>query len=345
MTVSSPYTEQRARERYLRSLFRAQLTDLLGMMSGENTDLMRYDEVAKHLKARQQVEQGIQMVPIEKIVGSVGRYRDFTRTFLPRAGVSQHRWARIDSVMNSLEGLPPIELFQIGDVYFVRDGNHRVSVARANGLSEIEAYVTEVKTPIPLTVDDFDRDQWLIKADHAEFLAQTRLDQLRPDHALRLTEPGRYEILRQHIEVHRYLRNQESHSDALSWEDAVVSWYDSVYMPVVAAIRAYDLLYQFPQRTEADLYLWIAHHREELAHQYNLAPLSPDVAVSTFAETHSERMVDNAVFGLRNSVRRVFGLDHLPLGMSADEFRDARLRRAEGEIPVGEAVAEGEHTG
>ncbi len=82
-----------------------------------------------------------------------------------------------------------------------------------------------------------------------------------------------------HIEVHRFLRDQEleraGNPERLSWDGAVASWFDTVYMPVVEAIRDYELLHNFPGRTEADLYLWIALHRERLAAAYGLAPLSP----------------------------------------------------------------------
>ena len=117
-------------ERYRRSAGKAQVADLLGKITGASTDLISYDAVANRLRARQQIEMGTRMVPLDQIVGSVGRYRDFTRTFLPRAGINPERWARVDAIMHSLEGYLPIELYKIGEVYFVRDGNHRVSVAR-----------------------------------------------------------------------------------------------------------------------------------------------------------------------------------------------------------------------
>ncbi|MCB0064633.1 MAG: hypothetical protein KDE19_21065 [Caldilineaceae bacterium] len=335
-------TQQRlvATEKYKRSLTRAQLADLLSLITGEQTDLISYDEVAKRLHARQQIEAGIQHVPLDCIVGSVGRYRDFTRTFLPRAGANAERWARLDAAMNSLEGFPPVELFKIGEVYFVRDGNHRVSVARANDVSHIEAYVTEVKTDLPLTVSDFDRDEWLIKAESIEFQEKTHLNLLRPDHKVRFTEPGRYELLLQHIEVHRYFRDLELASEGrpghISWEEAVLSWYDNVYLPMVAAIEKYHLLDHFPNRTEADLYLWVVHHRERLAGHYGLAPLDPDTAVATFAEVHSERPWERTIQELRKSFYRLWP-DERPLGMSEEAFQELRKRHDAGELSVDEA--------
>lgn len=331
-------------ERFRQNTQKAQIADLMGRITGANTDLISYDEVAKRLRSRQQIEMGTRTVPLNQILGSVGRYRDFTRTFLPRTRVNPERWARIDSIMHSLAGYPPIELYKIGEVYFVRDGNHRVSVARANGLTSIEAYVTELETAVDLTLDDFERDNWIIKIERTEFEQETRLGELRPDADVAFTEPGRYPILLRHIKVHQYLRNLDLERDGadyrLEWPDAVQSWYDNIYLPVVDAIRRDGLLKSFPRRTEADLYLWIAYHREMLAERYGLGPLSADTAVSTFAEAHSDRLLSQAVKSLRLSVHKAFSDSEIPLGMTEDEFEDARARHEAGERTLMEVESE-----
>lgn len=333
-------------ERFRRSAGKAQVADLMGKITGADTDLVSYDAVASRLRARQQIEMGTRMVPLEQIVGSVGRYRDFTRTFLPRAGISPERWARIDAIMHSLEGYLPIELYKIGQVFFVRDGNHRVSVARANGLTHIEAYVTEIETDIDLTQDDFERDQWIIKIERAEFLKRTNLDELRPGNNVVLTEPGRYPILLRHITVHQYFRGLDleraGSDEQVEWPDAVMSWYDNIYQPVVAAIHQHNLLGEFPDRTEADLYLWIAYHREDLARRFELAPLSPDAAVRTFAEIHSDRLFQQAIKAVTSGIRRAFGGGERPPGMTEEEFEEARARHEAGERSLAEAEASSE---
>lgn len=332
MTVE---TTSDAVNRFHRSQRDGQIRDLLGLIRGQNTDLASYDAVARRLRAYQQVEMGTQAVPLKKIVGSVGRYRDFTREFLPRNAVDKERWARVDRVFHSLEGYSPVELYKIGDVYFVRDGNHRVSVAHVNGLDTIEAYVTEIPTDIPLTLDDFERDAWLIKIERAEFQEQTGLDELRPENNVFFTEPGRYSILLRHIAVHQYLRNMDLERNG-SWErldcvGAVASWYDNVYMPVAEAIHKYNLLDQFPGRTEADLYLWITYHREDLATAYDLAPLSADAAVSTFASVYDERFLQGTFKAIRFGLLNATGRLEKPLGMSDEEFENARARHEAGE--------------
>ena len=331
-------------ERYRRSAGKAQVADLMAKITGSSTDLVSYDAVASRLRARQQIEMGTRMVPLEEIVGSVGRYRDFTRTFLPRAGISPDRWARIDAIMHSMEGYLPIELYQIGQVYFVRDGNHRVSVARANGLTHIEAYVTEIETDVDLTLDDFARDQWIIKIERSDFLKRTNLDELRPENNVVLTEPGRYRILLRHITVHQYFLGLDleraGSQEEVDWPTAVMSWYDHIYLPVVRSIHDHNLLADFPDRTEADLYLWIAFHREELARRYELAPLDVGTAVRTFAQVHSDRLFQQALKAIGVGLHRAFGSGDRPLGMTEEEFDEARARHSAGERSLAEADAE-----
>lgn len=343
--MSTSYQEMVARERYQRSLRRAQIQDLLGMITGTETDLVNFDDVVHRLRARQEGRREIAEVSLNKIVGSVGRYHDFTRQFLPRSRVSSERWARLDAALNSLANIPPVELYKIGDVYFVRDGNHRISVARANRLKTIEAYVTELESPVPLTLSDFERDRWIIKTEYADFLDRTRLDILRPGADLLLTAPGRYGTILEHIDVHGYFQNQEmarqNRDERLSYEDQVMSWYDSVYIPVVEAVRRFDLLREFRSRTEADLYLWISEHREALALNYGLAPLSPDAAVATFAESHSENPINRTLKGIRQGLQRTLGTS-IPPGMSESEFQQARARHQAGERSILEAKIESE---
>ena len=90
----------------------------------------------------------MQIIPVEKIVGSVDRVREFDPKFRPRTGLSRQRFERIDEAVRRGEPLPPIDVYQIGDIYFVRDGHHRVAVHRALDLPEIEADVRLVRTVV-----------------------------------------------------------------------------------------------------------------------------------------------------------------------------------------------------
>ncbi len=259
---------------------RAFIQSILSLVTRQSLDLLPFERVREQLRLRNRNFKGLQEVPLNQIAGSVGRYQDFTRTFLPRSSDLRERWAAVEDQVKA-GGLPPVELYQVGDVYFVRDGNHRVSVARAQGAPTIEAYVWEYPSPVPLGPDD-DLDDLLVKQEYVEFLENTHLDQLRPDQQIEFTTPGRYLDLLEHIEVHRYYLGQE-HGREIPYEEAVASWYDNVYQPIVKAIRDHSILKQFPGRTEADLYIWISRWQHELSERYG-KPVSAADAVDDFAE-------------------------------------------------------------
>lgn len=292
----------RSIHRFDRARRRALFEDILAIVSGRSTDLLPFEEVRKRLKGRQGIPRGLKLIPIDQIVGSVGRYRDFSRAFLPRKTADMPRWARLDNALNRLEHIPPIEVYKVGEAYFVRDGHHRVSVARANGATQIDAYVIEVPVRVPLAPDD-DLEDLIIKAEYVDFLDQTRLDKLRPHANIEFTTPGRYEDLIEHIRVHRYYLAQER-SDEVSWEEAVVSWYDNLYLPVVEVIRREAALDRFPGRTEADLYLWTMNHLHYLRERYGPA-VDPELAASDFARHFTDRRVSKAVQAVKETARRL----------------------------------------
>jgi hypothetical protein len=265
---------------------------VLSLLTGRSDELLSFDEVRRLLRARQQRDEGTRMIPMHCIVGSEGRYRDFTRTFLPREGADKQRWMRLDQAINVLEDLPPIEVYQIGEVYFVRDGHHRVSVAHANQLPEIEAHVIRLDSAVSLE-PDVQPEALILKAGAAEFLETTGLKQVRPEADVELTEPGLYVWLSEHIDVHRYYMGLEQHRE-IPYAEAAASWYDHVYSPTVAAIRESEVMAEFPRRTEADLYLWIVHHREELRDRYG-PQVDTEAAAADFAAQHSERPLSKMV--------------------------------------------------
>ncbi len=291
------------------------LQDWLKRIRGESTDLLNYDEVRRILQAREVgVRPQLQEVPLDKIVGSVGRYKDFNSAFLPKNEALQERWARVDAARETLAGLPPVDLIQVGDFYFVRDGNHRVSVARAHGEDTIEAYVTPAATAIPVeakTPEEL-RD-WLVEASRLQFLRRTGLDQYDPDAPIRLTEPGRYRDLYEQIDVHRWYMG-EARGEEVPYQEAAISWYENVYLPLAKAIEESGLLQEFPDRTITDLYLWLCKHREELKDRYNLH-LDERSAVSTFASVYSGKRLKQALKKARLKLARLLKGDDVILGL------------------------------
>jgi len=259
----NPFTLQQAIQDFQSARQRAAMQEILAKLTGKTSQLISYDEVAEKLRLRVRVERGLQHIPVEAIVGSVGRYADFTRTFLPRRSEDEDRWARVRAAyLEEDMGLPPIEVYQVGEVYFVIDGNHRVSIARQDGNPTIEAHVIEVQTPIPLTAD-VQPDDLIIKAEYAEFLETTRITDLRPNVDLTVTVPGQYEKLAEQICAQECALEKNDSSEK-SFEEAVTAWYDNVYIPLAETIRDRGILQWFPNRTITDLYLWISENRSAL---------------------------------------------------------------------------------
>ena len=130
---------------FIRARRRAVLRAVAARFRREHTSnrLLSFDDVRRELVADNRLYRGTKVVEVEEIVGSVGRWRDFDRSFLPARASMGQRWKRIDRAFHRAEDLPPVELYEIGDAYFVVDGHHRVSVARYHDVPTVEAAVAE----------------------------------------------------------------------------------------------------------------------------------------------------------------------------------------------------------
>jgi nucleotide-binding universal stress UspA family protein len=300
---------------------RAAMEQILARLRGGSADLLSYEEVREKLKA--QVSQAVELkeIPLAAIVGSVGRYTDFTRSFLPKHDSDRERWARVEMAVTDLSGTPPIEVYQIGDVYFVRDGHHRVSVARKFGATQIQAYVTEIHSRVPLSPDT-QADDLILKAEHAGFLEKTSLDRLRPGADASTTVPGSYQTLEEHIEVHRYFMGLEQQRE-IPYEEAVAHWYDEVYWPVVQAIRGQGILDDFPGRTETDLYLWVAEHRAVLEQTLGWE-IETEMAIADLATRHSSK-ARRVVARVGERILDLVVPDEFEAGPPPGQWREERL--------------------
>jgi hypothetical protein len=257
--------------------FRAFWDDVFSLVRGKPAELLSFEDIRARLRLREEDYKGLQDVPLDKIAGSVGRYREFNNRFLPKRNTMQERWSRVYAQASGMMGLPPIELYKVGDVYFVRDGNHRVSVARQLGAKTIQAHVTELPTSIPLRPGMTEEELEAAEA-YAAFLDITRLGFMRHHHQpILLSEPSRYNDLLGHVYLHRAVM-QSSEGKEVTLPEAAADWYDNVYRPAVTLIRKYELLTYLPKRTEGDLYLWMIEHlrdvREEFGDQATTRRLS-----------------------------------------------------------------------
>lgn len=333
-SIHPSFFEKVAREDFEQALRKGFWRSVLGWFNKSTNQLLAFDEVRKYLPVQGQYDVGVRQIPIEKIIGSVGRYNDFDRAFLPRHRHIRSRWVSIDLAKLKEIELPPIEVYKIGEAYFVKDGNHRVSVAREKGQKYIDAYITEIVTDIP--IDENTDINWLVRMhEKSEFYQKTRLNELRPEANIELTLPGMYPKLMEHIEVHRWYMGEKRGSE-VPFEEAVVSWYDEVYSPLIKVIQELGICKEFPGRTSADLYLWIIEHlyylREEFRQEIKL-----EDAARSFAEGYSPNPVRKLINLFRKLTRLVSeGLEdasELELGILPEEMMLDVEETQAGEIP------------
>jgi hypothetical protein len=254
--LASFMSDYLSRENFLRAHSRARREEMLARIGRKPTTLLPFEALSAILKGYQQVpRRQTEMIPLDRIVGSVGRYKDFTRDFLPKSMAMRDRWAKVEQAMESMVGTPAIEVYRLGDVYFVADGNHRVSVARAAGFDAIEAHVIDIPVEVDLQPGD-SLDEAIIKAERARFLTQTQLKERIPHLDIYFTRPGGWTRLLEHVHIHRRLLCEERGAE-VQLLDAAEDWYDRSYCPIIQAIRDRQLLRRFPGRTAADLYVWV----------------------------------------------------------------------------------------
>jgi len=285
---------------YQKGFFHALFNRLRGKQSG----LFSFDEIRRNLSVTSQVDRGMKVIPIEKIIGSLNRYQDFNDRFLPVQRYTRQRWINIDRVHLVGEYLPPVEVYQLGDFYFVIDGNHRISVAKEKGQKFIDAHVIELEIPFRLEGKFNWHDLWL-KQEKAHFYEKTGISTLRLQADIHLSLIGQYEKLLEHIAVHRYYTSKYLNRE-ITYEEAVCSWYDYIYLPMIKIIRQKKVMRHFPGRSETDLYLWIIEHLEFLRQEYH-KPVSFDEAVQYFTKEKFHLWFRELREGIFHFFRKFFG--------------------------------------
>jgi hypothetical protein len=258
-------------EDFSRARGKAILSQIQHVLNANKNQLLSFYDVKEILKPKNESYRGMQAVPINLIVGSEGRYRDFNKFFLPNAEHLRSRWMRVDEARIKDVVLPPIQLYEIGGCYFVRDGNHRVSVARAQGVELIDAEVIQLSSEIvisPSMTNDDLRDA-VIQYEKKLFYERTDFEKLTGCSDLNFSIPGQYDVIYKHILGHKYYMNQGIEGE-LPFEKALISWYETVYAPIIRIIKDERLLTQFPGRTASDLYVWIVKHWDFLKKKYGV---------------------------------------------------------------------------
>jgi hypothetical protein len=278
--MSETLNEQ-ARADFQRARFKAFMNRVWATLSGQPSTLLSYDEIKEKLHIGGPIYRGVKTVRVDQIAGSLNRYHEFDRVFLPASDKLAARWTSVNRAFYQEISLPPVVLYKVGDVYFVVDGHHRVSVAREQGQIYIEAEVRECATRVNITPNIRPEDLEILE-DKVNFLERTSIDDLIPDANIQLTIPDGFDRMLEHIAVHRYFMGLDWKRD-ISEEEAIRHWYDTVYMPIVQVIRDTRILNEFPTKTEGDLYLWVLDHQRYLV-QEGEALQPPEAAARIFID-------------------------------------------------------------
>ena len=246
---------------FMRARRRAAIAKLVARLRGEPDDVgvvLPYEEVIEALGFVSERSAGLNVVPLDQIVGSIDRGRDFDRRFRPTSARSRGRWEQIAAAARRGEAFPPVDLVKVGQLYFVRDGHHRVSVARALGRSDIDAYVTDVHTRI-----DPDKAMKLsdlpLKSHERVFFERVPL----PEGARKeivLSDRDDYDELAEAVEAWGF-RAAQSRGEPLDREQTARQWLETEYRPVVAMLREAGLI---EGCTDTEAYMSIAAERYRL---------------------------------------------------------------------------------
>jgi hypothetical protein len=250
-----------AQNDFLRARRRAAASRVAARLRGEPGDVrmvLPYEEVIEALGFVSEHPAGVEVVALDAIVGTVDRERDFDRSFRPTSGRVRSRWENIAAAMRRGEPLPPVDLVRIGEIYFVRDGHNRVSVARALGRRDIEAYVTEVTTRVgagkKITLADLP-----FKSHERVFFERVPLPANARDE-IQITDPWDYARLAEHVEAWGFRTSQERH-EAIGRRETAFQWLENEYRPVVEMLREADLI---GHRTETEAYMRVSAERYRL---------------------------------------------------------------------------------
>lgn len=274
--------EARARADFSRARFKSFINQVFSVLRGQRNTLLSYDDVKEKLRIGGPIYRGMKTVLVKQIAGSLNRYHEFDRAFLPKEDQLAGRWTKVDRAFYEDIHLPPVVLYKVGEVYFVVDGHHRVSVAREQGQEFIEAEVRECATRVNITSDIRPEDLEILGA-KVDFLERTGLDNIHSDANIKVTIPDGFTRMLEHIAVHRYFMGLDFKRD-ISDREAVAHWYEKVYLPIVTIIRASGMLHDFPDKTEGDLYLWALDHQHYLYKEEGQPLQPPETAAKQFIE-------------------------------------------------------------
>ena len=246
---------------YMEARKRAFRDGVYALFSGRKNTVLSFEQIRKALRGKPSSYRGVRSVPVKNIVGSESRFNDFSLHFAPKKKFSRSRWMRIATAFRRQDNLPPVVLYEVGGVYFVRDGNHRVSAAKHLRIDFIDAEIVSLDADIHFS-PDMTRDEMrnaILRREKAEFMKATALV---PDIGadLDFSEIAQFDRLLLDIEN---FRGDHSFGDLKA---AARGWHDALYLPFLRLHGELEMDKAFPGRTPADLYIWMTWYKDRREH-------------------------------------------------------------------------------
>ena len=242
MSIASTQSE----EDFTRAHNKAFINEIQHLLNPEEASLLSLNDVKQLIKPKNETYIGMKTIEVSKVVGSDGRYNDFDNRFFPKNSHLKNRWQHVDEAAINLVSLPPIKVYELAGLYFVRDGNHRVSVAKARGTEFIDAEVVSLQSEIVLKRPDNLKDviRQIINYEKRSFYAETAFGDITDYWCLDFSTTGYYDIIYNHILTHKYYLNLHK-TEEVSMEAAVISWFETVYFPIAVTIQKQKLMKVF----------------------------------------------------------------------------------------------------
>ena len=263
--MNSAYLSSQTDDDFSKARSKAFFNELQHFLNPEEATLISFSDIKKLLKPQNEVYKGMMVVPVKLIVGSEGRYKDFDNRFLPKSNFLKERWEKIYRARLQDINLPPISVYEVGGLYFVRDGNHRVSVAKSQGAEFIDAEVVSLQSEIKLkptsTKDDILKQ--VINYEKRTFYNETSFGDITDYWCLDFTSAGQYDVIYNHIITHKYYMNIGIEKE-ISFEDAVQSWFEKVYLPVIRVLDSHKVMKYFKKNTKSDIYVFLIKYWDDI---------------------------------------------------------------------------------
>lgn len=285
---------------------KALFNELLHFLSPEETKMISLGDMKKLLKPNNEVYEGLKVIPVNLIVGSESRFQDFDNHFFPKSLHLKTRWENIDRAHINGDTLPPITLYELGGLYFVRDGNHRVSVAKSMGIETLDAEVVSLQSEIKLKPGDTQKKMLhqVISYEKKVFYSMTDFGRITKYWCLDFSTTGMYDVIYNHILIHKYYINMDK-SYEISMKDAISSWFNTVYLPIHVAIEDQRIMRLFHGRTYGDMYVWLVKYWDDLKQKFG-NDYSIDQAAIVFKQHYSNNSFLSIWRALRRYILNIF---------------------------------------